>query len=35
MFSLAFRFIRTPYDTILELFLPKPNKYLRFKGTPL
>jgi hypothetical protein len=28
-------FICTPYDSILELFLPKPNRHLRFKGAPL
>jgi hypothetical protein len=25
----------TPDNSILELFLPKPNRHLRFKGTPL
>jgi hypothetical protein len=25
----------TPYNSILELFLPKPNRHLRFKGTAL
>ena len=25
----------TPNDTILELFIPKPNGHIRFKGTPL
>ena len=25
----------TPNDTIIKLFLPKPNRHLRFKGTAL
>jgi len=25
----------TPNDTVIKLFLPKPNRYLRFKGSLL